>query len=140
MMRRKAREVFAIIPEFLAEASHLRDRLKEAMRMSLSLRPEHERMCARHPLAEHLPAGFAVRVFGSRATGASKPFSDLDLALDGDGAAVVGRARRSRRGFLGERSAVQGGYRGCRSVGPVLREAIERDGVALDPSTARPLS
>ncbi len=26
----KAREVFAIIPEFLAEASHLRDRLKEA--------------------------------------------------------------------------------------------------------------
>ena len=26
----KAREVFAIIPEFLAEASHLRDRLKDA--------------------------------------------------------------------------------------------------------------
>jgi len=32
-------------------------------------------------LAHHLPGDVAVWVFGSRATGKAKPFSDLDLAL-----------------------------------------------------------
>lgn len=34
-------------------------------------------------LAAHLPAGVVVRVFGSRARGGAKRFSDLDLALEG---------------------------------------------------------
>ena len=33
-------------------------------------------------LRQHLPAGTQVMVFGSRAGGACKPWSDLDLALD----------------------------------------------------------
>ncbi len=40
--------------------------------MSLSLRPDHERM-VRDVLSAHVPAGFTVRVFGSRARGAPKP-------------------------------------------------------------------
>ncbi|MFT4055051.1 MAG: nucleotidyltransferase domain-containing protein [Novosphingobium sp.] len=34
-------------------------------------------------LAEHLPPGISIRIFGSRAGGTPKPWSDLDLALDG---------------------------------------------------------
>lgn len=34
-------------------------------------------------LAEHLPPDTEVRVFGSRAAGSPKPWSDLDLALAG---------------------------------------------------------
>jgi len=33
-------------------------------------------------LAAHLPPGSAAWVFGSRATGRARPFSDLDLAID----------------------------------------------------------
>jgi predicted nucleotidyltransferase len=33
-------------------------------------------------LAHHLPAGAVVSVFGSRAKGAAKKFSDLDLVVD----------------------------------------------------------
>lgn len=35
-------------------------------------------------LAAHLPPDVRVDVFGSRAKGAAKPFSDLDLVLEGD--------------------------------------------------------
>jgi len=34
-------------------------------------------------LASHLPVGVRAYVFGSRATGKAKPWSDLDLVLDG---------------------------------------------------------
>lgn len=34
-------------------------------------------------LAEHLPAGVRAVVFGSRAGGKPKPWSDLDLSLEG---------------------------------------------------------
>jgi predicted nucleotidyltransferase len=44
-----------------------------------------EEVLVRAILAKHLPAGVRVRVFGSRARGAAKPWSDLDLALTGDG-------------------------------------------------------
>jgi predicted nucleotidyltransferase len=33
-------------------------------------------------LAAHLPQGSAAWVFGSRASGRARPFSDLDLAID----------------------------------------------------------
>lgn len=32
-------------------------------------------------LSRHLPPGVSVRVFGSRATGRARPFSDLDLMI-----------------------------------------------------------
>jgi len=36
-------------------------------------------------LKAHLPARTRAGIFGSRATGTCKPWSDLDLALKGDG-------------------------------------------------------
>lgn len=37
---------------------------------------------AREILRAHLATGAAVYIFGSRATGTARPYSDLDLALD----------------------------------------------------------
>jgi predicted nucleotidyltransferase len=34
-------------------------------------------------LAAHMPAGFTAHVFGSRAEGTPKPWSDLDLVVEG---------------------------------------------------------
>lgn len=51
--------------------------------MSLALTLQ-EQATVRAVLAAHLPAGAQVQVFGSRAGGSAKPWSDLDLALDAD--------------------------------------------------------
>ena len=45
-----------------------------------------EEAIVRNILAQHVPAGVAVSVFGSRATGKARRYSDLDLAFQGDGA------------------------------------------------------
>jgi predicted nucleotidyltransferase len=47
----------------------------------MNIAPEHLRI-VEDILKSHLPAGASVAVFGSRATGRAKPFSDLDLAID----------------------------------------------------------
>ncbi|WP_333837192.1 nucleotidyltransferase family protein [Novosphingobium sp.] len=52
--------------------------------MSLALTPA-ERAAVTAILARHLPSGVRVDVFGSRATGTAKPWSDLDLVLCADG-------------------------------------------------------
>lgn len=44
-----------------------------------------EESLVRAILARHLPAGVRAYVFGSRAGGVTKAWSDLDLALAGDG-------------------------------------------------------
>ena len=49
--------------------------------MSLALAPEHL-AAVRDILKSHLPPSTKIWVFGSRATGKAKPFSDLDLAID----------------------------------------------------------
>ncbi len=41
-------------------------------------------------LAARLPQGIRVSVFGSRAGGTPKPWSDLDLVLEGDGPLGLG--------------------------------------------------
>ena len=49
-------------------------------------------------LNRHLPPGVSVSVFGSRADGTPKPWSDLDLVLSGDGAlplAVIAALREA---------------------------------------------
>lgn len=52
------------------------------MSAALALSAQEARI-VRAILAAHLPPGVAVSVFGSRARGAAKPWSDLDLALEG---------------------------------------------------------
>ena len=43
---------------------------------------ENDRRLVLGILAAHLPRGGRVWLFGSRATGRARPFSDLDLAID----------------------------------------------------------
>ena len=50
------------------------------MTVSPNLSPAHRRIVLDIPV--HLPARVQVRVFGSRATGRSWRYSDLDLAID----------------------------------------------------------
>ena len=58
------------------------------MATPIDIRADHLRI-VRDVLARHLPDGVRVWVFGSRATWATKDSSDLDLALEGDGAIPV---------------------------------------------------
>ena len=48
----------------------------------IAILPEEARI-VRAILLRHLPAGTRVFVFGSRASGRAKPWSDLDLSLEG---------------------------------------------------------
>ena len=68
------------------------------MTMELALKPE-ELAIVKAILEQHLPEGFRVFVFGSRATGIRlKLWSDLDLAIDGPGPlsfSVLGRLNES---------------------------------------------
>ena len=54
------------------------------MSTAVALTPE-EADEVRAILRRHLPPGVRVHVFGSRAAGRVKPWSDLDLVLEGDG-------------------------------------------------------
>ena len=49
----------------------------------VDIRPDHLEM-VQDVLRAHLPAGFKVWGFGSRATWTTKDSSDLDLAVEGD--------------------------------------------------------
>lgn len=53
--------------------------MNEALALS-----EGERAEVLSILAAHLPPGVRIHVFGSRAGGCPKPWSDLDLALEGN--------------------------------------------------------
>lgn len=54
------------------------------MRAEIDIAPEHLAQ-VREILAVYLPASVEVMVFGSRARGGAKRFSDLDIALKGTG-------------------------------------------------------
>jgi predicted nucleotidyltransferase len=51
------------------------------MTATLDMRQEHVAV-VQHVLRQYLPAGTQAFVFGSRAHGAARPYSDLDLALE----------------------------------------------------------
>jgi predicted nucleotidyltransferase len=53
------------------------------MSAALDLLPEHAAIL-RAVLRQHLPAGARALVFGSRAQGGARRYSDLDLALEWD--------------------------------------------------------
>lgn len=54
------------------------------MTTALDIRPEHLAI-VRAVLRAHLPDGVRAYVFGSRAQGGARAYSDLDLAVDGNG-------------------------------------------------------
>lgn len=57
--------------------------------MTIAWTAEQEAL-VRAILADHLPDSVAVSVFGSRVTGKARRYSDLDLALAGDGPIAAG--------------------------------------------------
>ena len=95
---------------------------------SIDLRPDHAKI-ARDVLAQHLPVGVSVRVFGSRAKGTAKPYSDLDLALKGEdrlsSVFLADLAEALSESDLPFKVDVLD----WRSVSPSFREVIDRDGI-----------
>ncbi len=63
----------------------------------MELKPEHRKIVG-DILACHLP-GREVQLFGSRATGTSKPHSDLDLVIMGEELLPVSTIRKLRDAF-----------------------------------------
>ena len=62
--------------------------------MTIDLSPAHLAIVERI-LGEHVP-DYEVRAFGSRAAWTAKDYSDLDLAVVGEGPSRTASARRSR--------------------------------------------
>jgi nucleotidyltransferase substrate binding protein (TIGR01987 family) len=80
-----AARVVAGIPNFLGRGRASPGGIATAIGMSdtarIDLTPAHLRL-VRDILAAHLPPGARVWVFGSRASGRARRYSDLDLAID----------------------------------------------------------
>lgn len=50
-------------------------------------------------LATHLPTGFSASAFGSRVSGGAKPWSDLDLLIEGPGPLPLAALARLTEAF-----------------------------------------
>ena len=98
------------------------------MTRTIDPRPDHAKI-ARDILIQHLPVGVSVRVFGSRAKGTAKPYSDLDLALKGKdrlpSAFLADLAEALSESDLPFKVDVLD----WQSVAPSFREVIDRDGI-----------
>jgi predicted nucleotidyltransferase len=96
----------------------------------LGLHPDHERI-VRDILSQRLPAGVTVLVFGSRAKGAPKPYSDLDLALKGGDRLPLAALADLAEAFCESDLPFKVDVVDWRSAGSGLQQAIDRDGVEL---------
>jgi uncharacterized protein len=65
---------------------------------AIDIAPEHRRIVL-SILRQHLPAATLVWVFGSRATGRARRYSDLDLAIDAGRRLTVDEMAILREGF-----------------------------------------
>jgi predicted nucleotidyltransferase len=80
-----AAQVVSAIPGFLEEAEDLYAELQTAARMTQPVPidlPADHRWLVLNIIRTNLPQGTKAWVFGSRATGRARRYSDLDLALD----------------------------------------------------------
>jgi predicted nucleotidyltransferase len=68
------------------------------MTVRIDVSPEHRRIVL-DLAAEHLPQGGKVWVFGSRATGRARRYSDLDLAIDAGRRLTLAEAAMLREAF-----------------------------------------
>lgn len=105
------------------------------MTKPVDLRPDHAAI-VQEVLAQHLPDGVSVRVFGSRAKWTAKTFSDLDLALKGKEKlpykVMVELADAFEESDLPFRVDVVDWH----AVTPSFQAVIDRDGVPLGGQTA----
>ena len=98
--------------------------------MSLSL-DAHHRQIVQAVLATHLPPGFTARVLGSRAKGAARPYSDLDLAMKGDEHLTLALLADLADAFSESDLPFKVDVVDWRSVDAYMQEIIDRDGVEL---------
>ncbi len=84
-MPRWLHKVAAAIPAFLEEADHFYAELQRRARMSpplhIDLPSDHKRLVL-NILRANLPPSTKAWIFGSRATGRARRYSDLDLTID----------------------------------------------------------
>jgi predicted nucleotidyltransferase len=100
--------------------------------MSLALSAHHAKI-VQDVLTAHLPQGFTVRVFGSRARGAPKPYSDLDIAVLGPESLTLSELADLTDAFSESDLPFKVDVVDRRSATPFLQEIIDRDGVDLPP-------
>jgi type I restriction enzyme S subunit len=98
--------------------------------VSLALEAQHRRI-VQEVLAAHLPTGFSVRVFGSRAKGKPKPYSDLDLAVKGDEPLTLAELGDLGDAFSESDLPFKVDVVDWRSASAFMQEIIDRDGVEL---------
>ena len=103
------------------------------MKVSVDLSPPDLAIVARI-LAEHVPA-CEVRAFGSRATWNAKDYSDLDLAVIGEGPLPRGALARLKEAFEESRLPMRVDVVDWHSIADGFRESIESDCVLVQEGT-----
>ena len=82
-------------------------------------------------LRARLPTGTQARVFGSRATASARKYSDLDLALEGEGPLDPDIVRDIAEALSESDLPYKADVIDLRSVDPAFRTIIEPDMVTL---------
>jgi predicted nucleotidyltransferase len=98
--------------------------------MSIALDAEQHQI-VKDVLSEHLPPGFSVWVFGSRAKTSYRPYSDLDLAFKGDESLTLSQLADFQDAFSESDLPFKVDAADWRSASPHMQAVIDRDGVAL---------
>ena len=98
--------------------------------MSLALDADQFRI-VEEVLSAHLPPGFSVWAFGSRAIGRPKPYSDLDLAIKGDEPLTLSQIADLKDAFSESDLPFKVDVVDWRSASAHMQAVIDRDGVAL---------
>ncbi|PKN44391.1 MAG: hypothetical protein CVU59_11750 [Deltaproteobacteria bacterium HGW-Deltaproteobacteria-17] len=89
----------------------------------IDLAPQHLEI-VRRILGAHLP-GIEVRAFGSRVRKTARPFSDLDLAVIGDGPLPVERLEALRDAFSASDLPILVDVLDGHAVSPAFRARID---------------
>jgi len=100
------------------------------MKATLDIRPDHLAVI-RDLLRHHLPAGVRALVFGSRAHGGARLYSDLDLALDAGRPLGLDRLAELRDAFSESDLPYGVDVVDLALVDPGFRARIEADAVPL---------
>jgi len=87
----------------------------------------------RHILRDYAP-GIEARVFGSRVSGASRKYSDLDIVLVGDDAFSIARLEEIRNAFSESDLPIQVDILDWQAISPAFKTVIERRYEIIQPS------
>jgi len=106
------------------------------MTARLDLSDDHRRIVLAI-LGEHLPGGAAVWMFGSRADGRARPFSDLDLAIDAGRPLTLDETARLREAFSDSDLPYRVDLVDRQAIGDDFRKLIDAGRVPLRVPAAR---